>query len=62
MKFKIDKASDFDYEEEREFTTLEELLAYINGLKYDDSTLCQAIILGKEGDNWEITIYDNYVE
>jgi hypothetical protein len=53
MKFKLTKASDWNYESEVEINTLEEL---VNFTKENGNR----VVL--DTDDSEITIYDNYLE
>lgn len=53
MKFTIAKASDWDYEDEVEIKTLEELVKFIK--EYD-----KAVVIEK--DCKRIIIYDDYLE
>ena len=56
-KFYISKASDWKYTEERVFSTLEELLTWIDTLR------CEVIIYPRQSEDLqEITIYDSYME
>lgn len=76
MKFKVSKASDWGYEGTVEINTLEELLDFIdqkekehnqNGL---ESSFFSGIVIERDdfehphtkNSDWEITIYDNYLE
>jgi hypothetical protein len=54
-RFKIDKASDWKYQELRQIDTLEELLALLEEFGH-------AIVVAKFGDEYFITIYDDYLE
>lgn len=56
-KFTITKASDWKYNEEKEFSSLEELLEWIDTLR------CEVIIYPRQSEDLlEITIYDSYME
>jgi len=62
MKFKVEKVSDWDYEEIKEFSTLEELLSWVDTLRYPDSDIPCGITLDRDEEDWKIHIYDDYLE
>lgn len=71
MKFKLSKASDWCSQDFVEISTLEELLQFVENKykeyenKKDESGLpCnfEGVVLSKEDNEWEITLYDNYLE
>ena len=55
MIFKIGKASNWNYEEEIEIKTLEDLLEFIDSVS-------DSIVIETKHDNYSITIYDDYLE
>lgn len=66
MKFKLKKASDWGFEDNIEINTLDQLLQFIENAyeKYKNEHFGQidGIVLSKEGDEWQIQIYDDYLE
>lgn len=56
MTFKITKASDLNYEDMKDFTTLEELKDYITAINPDRKS-CVIYF-----DEPELTIYDSWIE
>lgn len=71
MKFKVSKASDLCFEDSVEINNLEELLQFVEN-KYkehenekDELGLFNnfsGVVLSKEDNEWEITLYDDYLE
>lgn len=71
MKFKVSKASDWVFEDSVEINTLEDLLHFVE-TKYkehenekDELGLFNnfgGVVLSKEDNEWEITLYNDYLE
>lgn len=71
MKFKVSKASDWVFKDSVEINTLEELLQFVENKykelenKKDELGLFiyfGGVVLSKEDNEWEITLYDDYLE
>jgi len=56
MKFDVRKSSDSNYKSELEFSTLEELLAFVN------ITECERVIISKFGNGYILEDYDDWRE
>ena len=56
MTFKVKRASDFDFEDEKTFTTLEELKEYVTTV--NSKTKACVIYF----DDLELVIYDSWIE
>ena len=60
MKFKVDRASDYNYKESVEINTLEELMEFVN--KNGSIVIWGDKEKGAYNDHSDITIYDGYLE